>query len=427
MPMILWQVFWMRFFLPIVPTSTSHVMPVGITLPETESHRRGRLLEVDNQQELEEIHLHRVDGVDPFANRRRAEDHSWLQQGQSAFIGNSTCRPFAEIRKTMEELHARAKETLLELIAALGRMQAQTQLEKAAIDNLIEARKTSNKALSECEQQKATALDNAEKYGNELKELQQIAQADAAIFNITGTGTKTSLIQESVSGDDINMPAVLLQWESQNLKRLGATDEVDKGIRHISLAEAHHTELNNVQEAAKALQDCLTQTGRHRLSVTPTVGPTESPEKCASHKERLKKMFATAYAHIASVKEKYEDLADDDSCDKAAHEEFGGREGQLNEELNATRRHLCSVHKTMTELTQDANKLKDQANAIDNVLQETGCALPACAAAKEWPVYHGVILEVASTVNKHPACAKCCQNQNTESLLQAEQQQNSLT
>merc|ERR1719456_164736 len=118
---------------------------------------------------------------------------------------------------------------------------------------------------------------------------------------------------------------------------------------------------NNVQQAAKELKDCLVQTKKRRFGFS--AAPTESPQKCETHKERLKKMFAAAYAHIDRIKEKYEDLADDDSCDKAAAEEFGAREGQLKEQLNATRRHLCSVHKTMTDLTQDAKDLVAQANA----------------------------------------------------------------
>merc|ERR1719386_143781 len=108
----------------------------------------------------------------------------------------------------------------------------------------------------------------------------------------------------------------------------------------------------------KELKDCLAQTQTEQQ--LQLAAPTESPEKCASHKERLKKMFQAAYAHIARIKEKYEDLADDDTCEKAAHEESSGREGQLKEQLNATRRHLCSVHNTITELSQDAKELKEK-------------------------------------------------------------------
>lgn len=437
MLMFFLQLLWIQIFPPnVFSASASHALPPGTTLLENNKWQmvgRRRDFEVDDAFRQEATHLHRVDGLDPFASHRRFEHQSWLQQGYSAFAGNGTCRPFGDVRKTMEELHARAKETLLELIAALGRMQAQTQLEKSSIDNLVEAQKASQGALKNCEQQKSAAAKNAEKYNKELQELQQIGQADAQIFNISQT-FKTSLIRETVPAGAINVPTSLLQRESRDMKRLGAMEDADRPF--ISLAGAYEghsheatsgnvmskTLYKNVQEAAKELKDCLAQTKQDRVSASPT----ESPEKCASHKERLKKMFAAAYAHIARIKEKYEDLADDDSCDKAAAEEFGAREGQLKEQLNATRRHLCSVHKTMTDLTQDAKDLVAQANATDKLLQKMGATPPDCS-ENGWSDYYHVILDVTSLIENHPACTKCCETQSTESLLQIAEKEEAVT
>jgi hypothetical protein len=419
------RLLWMHVFAPdAFVTSASHILPVGTTLLERAESVRRRRYGLDFPSEVDSAHLHRVDGLDPFAHHRRNTQQSWIQQGRSAFTGNGTCRPFADVRKIIEEIHAGAKDTLLELIATLGRMQAQAQLEKSTIDNLIEAQKTSEGALKSCEKQKESAAQNAEKYGKELKELQQIAQADAQIFNIS----QISLTAKSVNVGTASASLLQRGVESRDMKRLGAEEEArNEGRPGISLAATHGRQTeemavgnmmskslyNNVQQAAKELQDCLAQTHKRRLSAAPT----ESPEKCASHKERLKKMFAAAYAHIANIKDKYDDLADDDSCDKAAAEEFGGQEKALKEELNATRRHLCSVHNTMNDLTQDAKELVTKANATNKMLGEMGATPPECP-GKGWAEFHRVVLDLATLVDKHPVCAKCCEEQSTQSLLQ---------
>lgn len=420
---ILLQLLWMQLFATNVFSTTL------LEREKWQSNRRRRHFPVDGHPGPSSEHLHRVDGLDPFARHHVSEEQSWIQQGRSAFMGDGTCRPFADVRKSMEELHAGAKETLLELIAALGRMQAQTQLEKTTIDNLIEAQKISNGAQKGCEEQKAAAARNAEKYAKELRELQQIAQADAQIFNIS----QTSFTQKKASVGTVTASLLQRAVENRDLKRLGAEEEASlrpvDARPGIALADLHESQsadmavgstiskklYNNVEQAAKELKDCLSvlQTKKRRLSAAPT----DSPEKCESHKERLKKMFAAAYAHIARIKEKYEDLADDDSCDKAAAEQFGGQQKALKEELNATRRHLCSVHNTMTDLKQDATGLAAKANATNKLLEEMGSTPPECSGTG-WPEYHHVVLELASLVEKHPACAKCCQEQSTNSLLQ---------
>lgn len=288
----------------------------------------------------------------------------------------------------------------------LGRLQSQSQVEQQTLDQLNRTRKANEAVLDKCQEQKDAAKRSVQKYDKELEELADIAKTgktDAA---------KTSLIQVQRHLQQVDVSETLVAQQASNGK--DARQSVSEAVIAHSMADAVLLEQSlyqDVQKLAEQLAICEAEHQHHVHSHWHVEAgtPKGSAEECASHRERLHKMYAAAYAHIQRLKGKYEELAEDDACEKAAREEFQVQCEEIEDRLATIQKTFCSTHHSLhSTLDQNAKDLESLTNAMNQALEDAGSTLPVCKAGAGWQKYHSELVKIMSVLKRRPACTNCC-------------------